>query len=215
MANHQHNSNLRQLDRDFNSHFNSQFINKYSFHSDQEDPIDLHGEDGVGKGFITYMTAWLSNIDRLMSMLISSYPEFNASNYNLIDLGGGKSISTIYLANKYRFITTTSVDIHNKLLEDGKRNLDAYLRIEGNSRSIDFLCQDIQEYQLEPAKYIFFAFNPFEWSIFQKFINNNIEILKKSESILLYANDRCINELLDYSKLLARDDYYNLSVVQF
>ena len=215
MTKHKHNPDLRQLDRDFNSHFNSLFIDKYSLRSEQEDPINLHGMDGINKGFITYMTAWLSNIDRLMSMLISSYPNFNTSNYNLIDLGGGKSVSTIYLADKYEFKSLTSVDIHHKLLEDGKRNLAAYQKIEGNDCCINFLCQDIREYKLEPGKYIFFAFNPCEWPIFDKFINNNLEILTRSESILLYANDRCIDEMLNYSQLLARDDYYNLSVVKF
>jgi len=212
---HQHNPDLRQLDRDFNSHFNSLFVNKYSFTCDAEDAFDLHGADGVSKGFITYMTAWLSNIDRLMSMLIGSNAAFDTSEYDLIDLGGGKSVSSIYLSHMYEFNSTTSVDIHPQLLEDGKKNLDAYRKIEGSNLHIDFLCQDIQEYILKQGKYIFFAFNPFEWQVFERFIMNNLRVLKSSESILLYANDRCINQLLNFSTLLSRDDYYNLSVIRF
>ena len=212
---HRHNNDLRQLDRDFNSHYNSLFINKYQFLSNNEDPIMLHGEEGISKGFITYMTAWLSNIDRLMSMLIYSNLELNTASYDLIDLGGGKSISTIYLSHSYHFKSVTSVDIHPQLLEDGKRNLNAYNMLGGSNLNIDFICKDIQEYRLEEGKYIFFAFNPFEWSIFEKFTRNNLEVLKSGESILLYANDRCINQLLEFSTLIARDEYYNLSVLKF
>ena len=161
------------------------------------------------------MTVWLSNIDRLMSMLLASNMTFDSSSYHLIDLGGGKSISTIYLSHLYEFKSITSVDIHRQLLEDGKSNLDKYCRMEGKSLCIDFVCQDIREYLIEEGKYIFFAFNPFEWQVFERFIRNNHEVLKGSDSLLLYANDRCINELLNFSTLLARDEYYNLSVVYF
>ena len=91
---HSHNPTIRKIDREFNSHFNSLFINKYSFICDAEDPVSLHGAEGVKKGFITYQTAWLSNIDRLMSMANACDVLFDSSKYRLIDLGGGKSIST-------------------------------------------------------------------------------------------------------------------------
>ena len=212
---HRHNNILRQLDREFNSHFNSTFISKYAFLCDAEDPVDLHGDDGVKNGFITYMTAWLSNIDRLMSMALACSEVIDFSGYDLIDLGGGKSVSTIYLSHNYKFKSITSVDIHPMLLEDGKKNLDKYCKIEEKILHINFVCQDIRKYLIEKGKYIFFAFNPFEWQVFERFIRNNLEVLKDSGSVILYANDRCINELLDFSTLLARDDYYNLSVVKF
>ena len=215
IALHQHNLKLRQVDRDFNSYYNSLFVNKYSFLCARESAVDLHGVDGVKKGFIAYETAWLSNIDRLMSMIFANSTEFDALSYDLIDLGGGKSISTIYLSHMYEFRSVTSIDISPQMLEDGKRNLDAYRKIEGKRMFINFLCQDIQEFLLEKGRYIFFAFNPFEWSVFERFIEHNLKVLRGSDSILLYANDRCINQLLNYSKLLARDDYYNLSVVKF
>ena len=115
----------------------------------------------------------------------------------------------------YEFESITSIDIHPRLLDDGRKNLDKYCKIEGKNLYIDFVCQDVEKYFLEEGKYIFFAFNPFEWSVFGRFIENNLEVLGGSDSILLYANDRCINELLNFSTLWARDEYYNLSVVSF
>ena len=212
---HQHNQNLREVDRVFNSHYNSLFIEKYGFLCDTENAVDLHGTDGAKKGFISYMTAWLSNIDRLMSMLMSSYKEFRPSDYDLVDLGGGKSISTIYLSHIYNFKSSTSIEIHPKLIEDGKKNLNLYAAREGKNLKINFIQLDVQEFILQKSKYVFFAFNPFEWVIFEKFLMLNSGALRGSESILLYANDRCINQILEHSTLLARDSYYNLSVVKF
>ena len=211
-----HNPGMRDLDRNFNSFYNSLFVKRYSFSDGFVDSTSLHGEDWKTKGFNAYQTVWLSNLDRLMSMLFSAETDFNSSDYELIDLGAGKSISTIYLCHNYCFNSSLAIDIDASLLDDGIKNLEKYAAKEGRQLNIQFLRQDIQKFRLEDGKkYILFAFNSVEWNVFQKFFTNNIDILSDTNSIMLYANDRYINQLIGVSSLLARDEYYNLSVVKF
>ena len=47
------------------------------------------------------------------------------------------------------------------------------------------------------------------------FIENNLVALRRTESLMLYANDLFINEVTDYANLISRDQSFNLSVVQF
>ena len=58
-------------------------------------------------------------------------------------------------------------------------------------------------------------FNPFGCKTVLNFIESNINLLKKTHSFLLYANDCCINEISDLSKVYKRDSIYNLSIVKF
>ena len=47
------------------------------------------------------------------------------------------------------------------------------------------------------------------------FIKNNLEILRKTDSLLMYANDICVEEMLDYGAVVERDPFYNLSLISF
>ena len=58
-------------------------------------------------------------------------------------------------------------------------------------------------------------FNPFGWKTMKEFVSNNIEALRQNKSVVLYANDTCIEELLRFGTLVVRDDFYNLSVILF
>mgnify|MGYP006283561667 CR=1 FL=1 len=213
---HHHNHSLRTADRNYNEFCNFLFLEKYALLHESIDPLQLHGEEGLKKGFTTYMTVWLPNIDRLMSMVFTKIPGFNPAQLHLIDLGGGKSISTIYLAYKYQFASATSLDIHQHLLDLGKKNLASFNALEGANLDINFLCKCASKLRLPiKGKYLFFAFNPFGWDIFHEFLALNADLLFGSGSLLLYANDLFINELLTCSALVERDGYYNLSVVKF
>jgi len=57
-------------------------------------------------------------------------------------------------------------------------------------------------------------FNPFGIKTLQKFINNNLNTLKKHNSVILYANDLWINDLKGY-EIIDRNDNFNLSVIYF
>jgi hypothetical protein len=73
--------------------------------------------------------------------------------------------------------------------------------------SIPFEVGDARTYRAPEEPIVLFFFNPFGWETMRAFFENNIDTLKKTKSFLLYANDICINEILNYGKLLSRDDY--------
>ena len=58
-------------------------------------------------------------------------------------------------------------------------------------------------------------FNPFGWETMNQFVSKNIEVLQRNNSVILYANDVCVGNLLEYGRMVMRDDFYNLSVIAF
>ena len=70
-------------------------------------------------------------------------------------------------------------------------------------------------FKIQDVKSIIFMFNSMNWNAFKNLIIKNLENLKKNKSIILLANDHCINEILAFSKLIERDDQFNLSAEYF
>ena len=58
-------------------------------------------------------------------------------------------------------------------------------------------------------------FNPFGWKTMSQFVSNNIEVLQKNNSVILYANDICVANLMEFGRMVKRDDFFNLSVIAF
>jgi hypothetical protein len=209
------NPTLSDADRADNSAFNERFITQFGLADSIVHASELHGPDWSSKGFNSFQTVYLKNIDRLMSML----PLDNSSltNYSLLDIGGGNSISTIYFAHSYNFGSFISVEIDSELIAQALANVSNYnlSAIPPNNIKIDMVHSDISCLHLSDTQHVLFMFNSVTWPPLSKFISLNHELLAKNSSFILLANDHCVNDLAPYCELVARDDYYNLSCLRF
>lgn len=175
-----------------------------------KDELDV--EESVKLDASPFMVVWLKNIDRLCSQLPDDF-EFNK--YVLVDVGCGSGISTIYFYRKYSFKYVKGFDFSASLIKTAEENKRQLLLLGGNVKPLAFEVGDAKSYRLPQEPLVMFMFNPFGWETMKVFIENNIETLRKTKSLLLYANDIFISDIAEYGKILSRDDYYNLSVVGF
>ncbi len=212
---HLHNKEIDNLIRSNNQKYNDDFIKKIGCDDFNIISEDLHGSDWSKNGFNGFQTVWLKNIDRLMQFLIEEKIEIN--NYALLDLGNGNGISTLYLGEKYNFSKLIGIEINENLHKIAKDNLKKRNQKYNYKESIDieFIKINALKYQIPDEKFIIFAFNTLQWHALEVFITNNLKNLRKNKCIFLQANDHCINETLGYSKLINRNDFFNLSAVIF
>lgn len=212
---HKHNSNLDNSIKEENIEYNKKYC-KYLGGSDFKIEANmLHGKSWNELGYNAFATVWLKNIDKLIGILKKA--KINLSEYSLIDIGSGNGISTIYFAEKYEFKEIMGIEIAKKLhiisIENLKKRNSKHS--EKNHININFYCENVEDFKIKKEKYILFMFNSLQWKAFKNFIEKNLESLKTNNSILLLANDHCINEILDYSILIQRDSKFNLSALRF
>ncbi len=84
-----------------------------------------------------------------------------------------------------------------------------------DTSSISFKIANANQIKLQDKRYALFMFNPFGWVTMSKFVSNNIEVLRKNNSVILYANDIYVDNLLEFGRMVKRDDFFNLSVIAF
>lgn len=158
------------------------------------------------------MVVWLRNIDRLFGLLPS---EIELGSYSLIDVGCGSGISTAYIHTNWSLKKVIGFDFSSNLIEQGFLNKNILYGQCADGNSLHFQVADATTFHVPEEKVILFLFNPFGWKTMKIFIENNIVALRRTESLMLYANDLHINEVTGYATLIARDQCFNLSVVKF
>lgn len=208
-----HNNEIPAEIRQENSEYNARWILSEGLVGEgmvSKDELDV--EESVKLDASPFMVVWLKNIDRLCSQLPDDF-EFNK--YVLVDVGCGSGISTIYFYRKYSFKYVKGFDFSASLIKTAEENKRQLLLLGGNVKPLAFEVGDAKSYRLPQEPLVMFMFNPFGWETMKVFIENNIETLRKTKSLLLYANDIFISDIAEYGKILSRDDYYNLSVVGF
>jgi SAM-dependent methyltransferase len=159
-----------------------------------------------------FMVVWLRNIDRLFNLLPA---EVKLSEYSLVDVGCGSGISTSYIHKNYSLKKVIGFDFSSNLIDQGFLNKDILYGQGQTGNSLDFQVANATTFYIPEGKVILFLFNPFGWKTMKLFIENNLVALRRTRSLMLYANDLFINDVADYAKLISRDRSFNLSVVQF
>jgi SAM-dependent methyltransferase len=159
-----------------------------------------------------FTVVWLRNIDRLFKLLPE---EVELSEYSLVDVGCGSGISTSYIHKNYSFKKVIGFDFSSNLIDQGFLNKNILYGQDQTGNSLDFQLANATTFCIPEGKVILFLFNPFGWKTMKLFIENNLVALRRTGSLMLYANDLFINEVADYAKLISRDQFFNLSVVQF
>ena len=208
-----HNNIKSKKIRNHNEQYNHQWISKYrliGFEPQNSFALDVNKKQIESSN--PYMLVWLRNLDRLKYLLPKN---FTFEKYHLIDVGCGCGISTIYLNEKYNFKSVSGFDFSTQLINKAKKNNINFYNKKNKSASIKFVVADAINYEINSEPTILFLFNPFSLNTLELFINNNLKNLSLSKSLLFYVNDLFINEIKEFSRVLKRNNFYNISISQF
>jgi trans-aconitate methyltransferase len=159
------------------------------------------------KHYHHFMTVWLLNIDRMLSKL-----DIETEKYSFIDVGCGRGISTIYACRKYSFNKIYGFDFNQGLINDAITNV---LEMKScNSNDIVFFKADANSYILPNEDQVVFMFNPFDSITMKRFIENNIDTMRKNNVIIIYANSHYLDTIKDFSpRRIVEIRKYNCSVI--
>lgn len=213
MGSLEHNSQITSVNRAENEDFNQRWISAHGLVGagmialSQLDVLPAQRADAN-----PFMVVWLKNIERLCDMFNKV---FLPQDFTLLDVGCGSGISTLFFAQNYSFPDFFGFDFSADLIDLAKQNREIMLNESARTSQVSFKVADAQTVRLPERRYALFMFNPFGWQTMEAFIENNVELLKKTGSVVLYANDIFVNELQEYGKVVARDELYNLSVISF
>ncbi len=197
---------VRQIDRDNNEDYNAKYYLKNQYLNWQT----WDSNQALDPDSTAFQVTWLQNIKRLMNLFY-----YDEANYNLIDVGCGSGISTLYFAENSHFKTYSGFDFSAKLIDEAKQNHAIFKK--RHDCHIDFFVANAKEFYPPKTSNLFFLFNPFGWLTLHAFIEKNLDDFKTHQSVLAYANDLHINELSQtYPEVkIVRDNYYNLSLIYF
>jgi ribosomal protein L11 methylase PrmA len=157
-----------------------------------------------------YSTVWFLNIHRMLSKLKVSLDE-----YSLVDVGCGRGVAAYYINKKYNFKKVSGFDFDDNLILDAKYNMEMS-RNYNPERKINFFVADADSHILSEGKHVIFMFNPFGLIIMKRFLDNNIDIIKKNKMIIAYANHRQLDLIKSYSPVkIDSIERYNCSVIYF
>ena len=206
-----HNNIINETIRKENDDFNQDFIESMGLKFSEEITLDqysLSGEkllDSMPCGVV-----WLKNIDRIFSLLSKKLP---LKNYSFLDIGCGTGIASIYIANKYIFKSFSGFDFEPILVKKAKQNRE--IAIVEELLRIDFFIQDSREIVLIKQPTVLFMFNPFGKETMNEFLQNNLDTISETKSIICYINDIHIEIFDQLDCTIVRDDYFNLSLIYF
>jgi SAM-dependent methyltransferase len=207
MNNYIHNNIIDAKIREIENNYNNLFLDKIKIINTNNEFISLTNRVNIQNDQHGFMTVWFRNIDRLMNLVPK---EYDLSDYSFCDIGCGTGNALIYTVLSYRFKKYYGFDFDEKLIKIGIKNLYNL----GLHSKIELSVDDASKFIQNDTQFVYFMFNPFGQKTMSNFLINNIESLKKSKSIILYANDILINEIFGYKEII-RDNYFNISVILF
>jgi len=127
-----------------------------------------------------YHAVWCRNLRALFSEVEKTgYPY-----ENFVDIGSGKGKACFYANSKNKFNKIIGVEFSKPLVEIANKN-----KVKIKAKNITFINIDATEFNLPDEKNLIFMFNPFDKTILNTFIANNLNHFKKNKSIIAYAND--------------------------
>ena len=139
----------------------------------------------------------------------------NPQDFHLIDLGGGKGISTLFFAHRCNFKSLTSLEIQNKLSAIARENVAAYNASNNKSIDIHFLEKDASTIRLKDQPYFIYAYNPFSESIWESFIERNIDIFSNHKAIIALYNPRCLNITHKHCDVIGSSSFGECMILKF
>jgi SAM-dependent methyltransferase len=195
-----------------NNNYNSDWISSHQLHQDPRSLELLQQENLDISDSSPHEVGWLQNINRLVDMMPSS---FDPSDYQLIDIGCGSGISTLYIALNYPFTSCLGIDFSPTLIEAAHENK----RILGKEDEVAFIVADARSFRINVSqqKLFLFLFNPFGYQTASQFFANNISALRERSAVVAFACDTWIHQFASANlhRQIIRNAYYKLSVIFF
>lgn len=162
-----------------NDSYNERWIRKHKIrHRADLEVKDMVNPSPSKEHAVLFMTVWLRNIDRLLGPIRDE-----VSQYDFLDVGCGRGISTLYVATEYDFNKVEGFDFEDALLQDAVLNAQSL-----PEHPVRFFNADASMYRLPARKQIIFMFNPFGAPVMEDFMRNNIDTLRATGSKIAYAN---------------------------
>jgi 16S rRNA G966 N2-methylase RsmD len=127
----------------------------------------------------------------------------NVKYKNFIDIGSGKGKICFEVASNYKFESIIGIEYDTELFLVSQNNLRKL-----NNNKIEFINDDILNYNMPDSPSIIFLFNSFNEFVLRKFLKRNIYILRQHKSILLYRHDIYANVLEEFNAKLIEKDLY-------
>ena len=204
--------NNNGITRSINFFYNSifKFLNNISIDledaGDKETLRKLNLKNSKGLG-----TVWLLNLRRLYKLFIKK--KYDENKYHFLDIGCGNGIPLIYAYKKFNFKSYSGFDFENKYVENSKINLKSSIN---KSSEISIFYQNADNFFLnENESFFIFMFNPFNQIVMKKFLENNIDNLKKNKSVIAYCNCIELNEIKNYCNDVTLIKKYKLALIRF
>ena len=150
--------------------------------------------------------AEVSPLLRLNKLLKSL--EIKYENFNFLDIGSGQGIALHFVMRNYHFKNYYGVEFNEYLCDISKKNLAPL------NKKFKIIHNDAKKFFLDNYRYIVYLYNPFDEIILNKFLENNLNLLKKNECIVIYQNNF---HTKDIKKLCKREVFIEegLSVYYF
>ena len=108
----------------------------------------------------------------------------NTNDYHFIDIGSGLGVLIFYACLNYNYISYTGIELDNKIYELSKQNLR-----NKKLKKKKILLKNISAHKYildHDKKYVIFFYNPFDIYILKKFLQNNLHLIKKNKSKILF-----------------------------
>ena len=103
---------------------------------------------------------------------------------SFIDLGSGKGKACLYAHSTRIFKTIVGIELSAFLVDIADRN-----KRKLAAANVAFLNVDATEFELPNSDHLIFMFNPFDRSVLERFISNNLRHFAEHRSLIAYAND--------------------------
>jgi len=203
-------NNLEDQDRVENEEFNRKWISEKGVMNYQKiDVSNLYVPEKDKCDSTSFQVVWFKNIDRLMNMLSEN---LRLKDVTFVDVGCGSGISTLYVADNYNLKKYIGFDFDPELIKKAELNRKLF---NMENKSLTFVQENAKSYTLPNEKCLLFMFNPFGLETMKIFIENNLDLLTGTASIIAYANDLCIEYLYSLNTDVKRNEKFNLSLIRF
>jgi SAM-dependent methyltransferase len=101
-----------------------------------------------------------------------------------LDVGCGKGFVCIYVAKKLDVLKIIGFDFSKPLIDVALSNL-----VKSKYKKISFTVDNAAKYLIPDGDTLVFLFNPFDGSILNEFIKNNIDHFLQNKSVIAYSYD--------------------------
>jgi len=142
-----------------------------------------------------FQHATLKELSRINEILIQ---DPNIGSYKFIDLGSGKGKVILHnLATDAPYSSYVGVEIDPSLNDIANNNLlTTSIKI---NKSVEFINQDILEYEIPDEPCVIYLFYSFSKYLFPTFMEKNIDVINKNNSylVLLSPQDYDLTKIVD------------------